>query len=124
MPRLSFSRSSSWTDSKLSLAGAAPPRGGPTAVRLFGPTWTQLPVEKRISAEAPVPVLTASPGCRCMPKAAGREAPSAEQMVRELEELGFGILESVDHVPWVLREHQRWYRAFLNHCILARRGRD
>lgn len=55
---------------------------------------------------------------------ATREAPSAEQMVRELEGLGFGILESVDHVPWVLREHQRWYRAFLNHCILARRGRD
>lgn len=52
---------------------------------------------------------------------ASAESPSAIATREEIERLGFTILEETDHIPWVLREHQRWYRVFLNRCILARK---
>ncbi len=47
--------------------------------------------------------------------------PSPQALIRELTELGLEVITERDHVPWVLREHQRWYRVFLNHCVLARK---
>lgn len=49
------------------------------------------------------------------------ELPSADAMRRELASQGFELLEEQDGVSWVLREHARWYRAFVNHCLIARR---
>lgn len=52
---------------------------------------------------------------------ASADRPSSVATLEEIEKQGFTIVEECDHVPWVLREHQRWYRVFLNHCILARK---
>lgn len=52
---------------------------------------------------------------------ASSDRPSSIATLEEIEKQGFTIIEERDHVPWVLREHQRWYRVFLNHCILARK---
>jgi len=49
------------------------------------------------------------------------DRPSSIATLEEIEKRGFSIVEECDHIPWVLREHQRWYRVFLNHCILARK---
>jgi SAM-dependent methyltransferase/uncharacterized protein YbaR (Trm112 family) len=50
------------------------------------------------------------------------ELPSAVAVRNAISELGLEILEEVDEVPWVLREHQRWHRVFLNHCVIARKS--
>jgi SAM-dependent methyltransferase/uncharacterized protein YbaR (Trm112 family) len=52
---------------------------------------------------------------------ASAERPSAVATREAIEQLGFSIVDEIDDIPWVLREHQRWYRVFLNHCILARK---
>lgn len=52
---------------------------------------------------------------------ASAEHSSADATREAIEQLGFTIVDEQDDVPWVLREHQRWYRVFLNHCILARK---
>ena len=43
-------------------------------------------------------------------------------LLAALRSRGLEILADRDHVPWVLREHDRWYRVFHDHCILARRS--
>jgi len=48
--------------------------------------------------------------------------PSPVAMVGALRDAGLTILEDIDNVPWILREHQRWYRVFLNHCVVARKS--
>jgi SAM-dependent methyltransferase len=50
------------------------------------------------------------------------ELPSAAAVRDAVAGLGLEILEDMDEVPWVLREHQRWHRVFLNHCLIARKG--
>lgn len=50
------------------------------------------------------------------------ELPSVVAVRNAISELGLEILEEVDEVPWVLREHQRWHRVFLNHCVIARKS--
>jgi len=51
--------------------------------------------------------------------AAGQSSSAA--LVEFLGNLGLEIVVERDNVPWVLREHQRWYRLFYNHCVLARK---
>jgi SAM-dependent methyltransferase/uncharacterized protein YbaR (Trm112 family) len=52
----------------------------------------------------------------------GTDAQTSSQAVIEvLCSLGVEILEDQDNIPWVLRENQRWYRVFNNHCVIARK---
>ena len=50
------------------------------------------------------------------------ELSSSEALKTLLTSKGLGIEEDLDFVPWVLREHQRWYRVFHNHCVIARKN--
>jgi SAM-dependent methyltransferase/uncharacterized protein YbaR (Trm112 family) len=54
----------------------------------------------------------------------GTDAQTSSQAVIEvLCSLGVEILEDQDNIPWVLRENQRWYRVFNNHCVIARKSK-
>ena len=53
-----------------------------------------------------------------------RELASADAVRDTMRSCDLEIVEEVDDVPWVLQEHRRWYRVFLNHCILARKRGD
>jgi len=45
--------------------------------------------------------------------------PSDRAVIDLLEHSHMNVLAEQDDVPWVLREHRRWYRVFLTHCVLA-----
>lgn len=49
------------------------------------------------------------------------ETTSPHAVVHALRDLGFRVVVEHDDVPWVVREHRRWYRVFLNHCVIARK---
>jgi SAM-dependent methyltransferase/uncharacterized protein YbaR (Trm112 family) len=52
---------------------------------------------------------------------ASEKQSSADALLGLLREQGLEIVEERDNVPWVLREHKRWYRVFHNHCVIARK---
>jgi SAM-dependent methyltransferase/uncharacterized protein YbaR (Trm112 family) len=52
---------------------------------------------------------------------ASEEVPSADAMLAIFSSQGLELIEERDNVPWVLREHKRWYRIFHNHCVLVRK---
>lgn len=60
----------------------------------------------------------------------GREDIPSVEGVRQLLASSFDILAEADDVPWVLREHDRKFSTYLNHCLVARKrmaaqgGRD
>jgi SAM-dependent methyltransferase len=52
---------------------------------------------------------------------ASQARPTASQMIHEIQALGLEVLETKDNVLQILREHQRWHRVYVNHCILAKK---
>ncbi|RBP52872.1 class I SAM-dependent methyltransferase [Arenicella xantha] len=50
------------------------------------------------------------------------DTPSNEAVNRLLIDKKLSIQDETDFVPWILREHSRWYRVFHNHCVIARKG--
>jgi SAM-dependent methyltransferase/uncharacterized protein YbaR (Trm112 family) len=52
---------------------------------------------------------------------ASEEVSSSEAVLALFAQHGLELLEERDNVPWVLREHKRWYRIFHNHCVLVRK---
>jgi len=50
-----------------------------------------------------------------------KDTPSSEVLTTLLKDKGLTIEQEADCIPWVLREHKRWYRVFHNHCVIARK---
>jgi len=50
------------------------------------------------------------------------EQSSAAALIAFFKDLKLEIIAERDSVPWVLREHKRWYRVFYNHCVLVRKA--
>ncbi len=52
----------------------------------------------------------------------GEGVSSSQALLDLLPTKGLTVIDESDFVPWVLREHKRWYRVFHNHCVMARKG--
>ena len=50
-----------------------------------------------------------------------RALGSAEAVTGALRRIGFEVVEERDGIPWVLREHRRWSRVYLNHVVVAQK---
>ena len=50
-----------------------------------------------------------------------KNTSSSKALINLLKEKNLEIEDEADCIPWVLREHRRWYRVFHNHCVIARK---